>query len=156
MFYCEKQSIPGLLLLIDFEKAFDSLAWDFIHKVLTFLNFGPSLITWIKVFYKNIKSCVITNGQASSFFNIYRGCCQGDPLSPYIFILCAEILAHLIRKNDNVKGITVNDKEFLASQYADDTTLILDGSEESLKTCLSILNFYAGTTCLHINMEKLE
>ena len=41
----------------------------------------------------------------------------------------------LLEKNDNVKGITVNDKEFLASQYADDTTLILDGSEESLKTC---------------------
>ena len=154
MFYCEKQSIPGLLLLIDFEKAFDSLAWDFIYKVLTFLNFGPSLITWIKVFYKNIKSCVIINGQASSFFNIYRGCRQGDPLSPYIFISCAEILAHLIRKNDNVKGITVNDKEFLASQYADDTTLILDGSEESLKTCLSILKFYADTSGLHINMEK--
>ena len=157
MFYCEKQSIPGLLLLIDFEKAFDSIALDFIYKVLTFLNFGPSLITWIKVFYKNIKSCVIINGKASSFFNIYRGCRQGDRLSPYIFILCAEILAHLIRKNDNVKGITVNDKEFLASQYADDTTLIiLDGSEESLKTCLSILKFYADTSGLHINMEKIR
>ena len=60
------------------------------------------------------------------------------------------------RKNDNVKGITVNDKEFLASQYADDTTLILDGSEESLETCLSILKFYADTSGLHINMEKLE
>ena len=154
MFYCEKQSIPGLLLLIDFEKAFDSLAWDFIYRVLTFLNFGPSLITWIKVFYKNIKSCVIINGQASSFFNIYRGCRHGDPLSPYIFILCAEILAHLIRKNDNVKGITVNNKEFLASQYADDTTLILDGSGESIKTCLSISKFYADTSGLHINMEK--
>ena len=89
-------------------------------------------MTWIKVFYKNVTSCLIINGKSSSFFNIYRGCRQGDPLSPYIFILCAEILAHLIRKNDNVKGITVNDKE---SQYADDTALILDGSEESLKTC---------------------
>ena len=43
---------------------------------------------------------------------------------------------------------------FYASQYADDTTLILDGSEESFKTCLSILKFYADISGLHINMEK--
>ena len=42
MNYTEENNIPGLLLLIDFEKAFDSLSWQFIHKALKFLNFGPS------------------------------------------------------------------------------------------------------------------
>ena len=50
-------NIPGLLLFLDFEKAFDTLEWAFIHKTLRYFNFGPSLIKWIKVFYCNIESC---------------------------------------------------------------------------------------------------
>ena len=152
--YTEKNKIPGLLLLIDFEKAFDSVAWPFIYKVLDYFNFGPSIKCWIKVFYNNIKSCVVVNGEVSSWFRIFRGCRQGDPLSPYIFILCAEILALMIRKNNNIKGITVGDKEFLVGQYADDTSLTLDGTEISLKYALKVLKFYADASGLHINMDK--
>ena len=43
----------------------------------------------------------------SSFFNIGRGCRQGDPISPYLFLLCVEIMAILIRKNQNIKGICI-------------------------------------------------
>ena len=153
-YYTEKHNIPGLLLLIDFEKAFDSVAWTFIYKVLDFFNFGESIKKWISVFYNDIKSCVIVNGQPSPWFKILRGCRQGDPLSPYIFILCAEILALMIRKNVNIKGIVVGRKEFLNFQYADDTSLTLDGTDKSLKHALLVLKFYAKASGLHINVEK--
>ena len=85
---------PGLL--IDFEKAFDSLSWSFIQKALKFLNFGYSIRRWIKVFYNGISSAVIQNGNLSSFFSISRGCRQGDPLSPYIIIICAKFLSNKV------------------------------------------------------------
>ena len=56
--YAESQNIPGILLFIDFEKAFDTLEWNFIEKTLRYYNFGDSLITWIKLFYNDISSCI--------------------------------------------------------------------------------------------------
>ena len=76
------------------------------------------------------------NGHLSDWFYLQRGCRQGDPLSPYLFI-CAEILATLIRHHDVIKGITICIAEFLISQYADDTSFILYGSRESLDTVAS-------------------
>lgn len=154
--YVEKNNMSGLLLLIDFEKAFDSVSWDFLLKVLDFFNFGYSFKTWIEVFYRNIESCVIVNGHLSEWFMLQRGCRQGDPLSPYLFILCAEILAVLIRNEKNITGIKIGDTELRISQYADDTSVLLDGSEKSLKTCLKLLKFYADASGLCINMDKTQ
>ena len=83
------KTIPGLLLFIDFEKAFDTLEWSFIETTLKYYNFGESLILWIKLFYIDI-SRIQNNGWSLDFFTLSRGVRQGCPLSP--FILCAEIL----------------------------------------------------------------
>ena len=53
MQYTEKQNIPGMLLLIDFEKAFDSLSWTFIEKALDLLHFKISIKNWIRTLYNN-------------------------------------------------------------------------------------------------------
>ena len=118
---------------MDFEKAFDTLEWSFIEKAFKYFDFGPSLIGWIKMFYNDIQSCIFNNGWSSGYFNLERGVRQGCILSPYIFILCSEILANSIRKDNLIKGIKVKDAECKVSQYADDTTLFLDGSKRSLQ-----------------------
>ena len=66
------------------------------------------------------------------YFKIGRSCRQGDPLSPYLFILAVEPLATAKRNSDKVKGILVNEKEIKIGQYADDTFLLLGGTVQSL------------------------
>ena len=56
--YTEKENIPGLIMLVDFEKAFDSVSWSFIYRVLDFLNFGNNFKKWIKLFNTNIVASV--------------------------------------------------------------------------------------------------
>ena len=74
-----------------------------------------------------------------SFFYLKRGCRQGDPISPYSFILCAEMLEKMIRNKNDIHGIIIDNKEYKMSQYADDTQLFLNGSENSLRETLDIL-----------------
>ena len=147
---------PGILLLIDFEKAFDSLAWSFLHKSLDFFNFGPDIKRWIKLFITDIKSCVSVNGSISPWFKIERGCRQGDPLSPYLFLICSEILALMIKQNDNIKGYFITEIEIKISQLADDTSLFLDGSKESFEYCVHTILEYAKYSGLSMNFEKTK
>ena len=156
MHYTEKLNIPGMLLLIDFEKAFDSLSWTFIEKALDLFNFKISIKNWIRTLYYNSTSRVLQNGFLSESIKLERGCRQGDPLSPYIFTICAEILAILIRNSDNIQGLKIDGEEFLISQYADDTTFILDGSPKSLENTLKTLDLYANVSGLHINYSKSQ
>jgi hypothetical protein len=83
----EEDDIPGLLVLLDFEKALDTVQWSFLYKTLQFFGFGKSFCSWIKTFYNNISSCIINNGHGSDYFKLGRGVRQGDPLSLYLFIL---------------------------------------------------------------------
>jgi exonuclease III len=154
--YTEKQNIPGMLLSIDFEKAFDSVSWQFLEKCLAFFGFGPDLIKWIKIFYNDINACVLVNGQYSSWFPILRGVRQGDPLSPYLYLVCAEVLSLYIRKNDLIRGIKLREKEALLSQFADDTTLLLDGSEQSFQEAIKILKQFSEISGLKMNLEKTQ
>ena len=137
--YAAKENIPGLLLFIDFEKAFDSLKWLFLVNSLRFFRCDPSIINWVKVLYCKMESCVLNDGWSTSFFQTLRGIRQGFPLSPYLCILSTEVLTKAVRNNVNIKGISVDNNEIKISQYADDTTLILDGSREVLPSALNLL-----------------
>ena len=152
--YAEKENKPGLLLLVDFEKAFDSISWAFISNVLSYFNFGPMFMKWVDVFYHNICSCISVNGTYSSWFAIQRGVRQGDPLSPYLYLICAEVLSIMLRESNQVKGITVNNQDFLLSQFADDTAICLDGTEDSFNETIRLLSNFADFSGLKINFDK--
>ena len=125
MDYTVKENVPGLMIFIDFQKAFDSLEWGYLLKCLEVFNFGLNFIRWVETFYKNIQSCVINNGCSSVYFTLERGVRQGDPLSPYLFVIAVEVLAIAIRENTAIKGVTTGREETKLLQDADDTTAIL-------------------------------
>jgi len=143
------------LLLIDFEKAFDSLEWDYIYQTLEAYNFGPVFQKWIKILYKGAASCVINNGHFSEFFHLEKGCRQGDPLSPYLFILSIEPLSVKI-KNSGIKGIKIGKDEYIIGQYADDTFILMDGSEQSFKLTIKIFEHFSLCSGLKMNIEKTK
>ena len=153
---CQLKEISGLILLIDFEKAFDSLSWAYIKECLTLLNFGANFMKWIDIFQKNSNSRVILNGHLSEPFLLHRGCRQGDPISPYLFIICSEFLTQAIKNNDDIEGITVISREHKSSQYADDTSLFLKANEANLKNALQTLQWFYIKSGLKINETKTK
>ena len=95
----KSDNISGLLVAIDFQKAFDSINWKSLENVLQSFGFGQSFSQWDKTFYCDITSCVMNNGYSSGYFQVQKGVRQGVPLSAYFFILVIEVLAVNIRSN---------------------------------------------------------
>lgn len=100
----------------------------------------------------------MVNGHYSSCFKIGRWARKGDPLSPYLYLICAEVLSIIIQEKEekNQRHENINDMEVLISQFADDTTLCIDGSEESFNESLQSHRKIALISGLKINYEKTQ
>ena len=95
-------------------------------------------INWINIIYNDISSCVYNNGKTSKYFSLYRGVRQGDPLSPYLFIIALDILARITAQDNKIRGFKITSKEIKMTQYADDLTLMLSDLN-SITEALSLL-----------------
>ena len=100
--------------------------------------------------------CVLYVGHVSKNVIIQSGCHQGGPNASYIFTLYIEILALEIRQNSRIKGLKINQKEHKLLQFADDTTVILNGTEESLGEPLKEITLYGNISGLKINVGKTQ
>ena len=153
---CNRKKIEGVIILIDFEKAFDSISWKFIQKTLQTLNFGNKSISWVKSLQIDSSSKILQNGNLSGKIKLGRGCRQGDPVSPYLFVIAAEVLAEAIRSNKNIEGIKIYKKEHKISLYADDTTLITKANVSSIRNCMLALKEFEKISGLKINKDKTK
>ena len=152
----ELQKIPGILLFLDFQKAFDTLEWSFIqHTRINLFNFGNGIKKWIFTFYTNAESSVFNNGFCTNYFKLSRGVRQGCPLSPYLFILAAEVLATKIRQDKTVRGITIFGTECKISQFADDTSAFCDNLS-SVQNLIRIVNDFGTSSGLKLNTSKTK
>ena len=119
------------------------------------MKFGPMFRKWIQTFHSSITSCVMNNGHASDFFQLYRGVRQGCPLSGLPFVLAIEVLAQAIRENENIHGLKINNTELKLRMYADDLTAFI--KDERLASHLfGLLNDFGTCSGLKINLSKTE
>ena len=155
LMYTKLSKVPGILLAIDFEKAFDSLRWDFLEKCLQTFNFSQNFRSYINVLYCEISAAVLNNGHMSHWFAPERGVRQGCPLSPYLFILAVETLSSAIRNTDVIRVDQVDGCEIKITQLADDTTCFVK-DKVSLRHLLSVFKQFELCAGLKMNVDKTK
>ena len=127
-----------------------------MFNVLEKLGFGQGFIEWIKILNKNITASVIQAGVKSEFFKIERGCKQGDPIAAYLFILCTQIMTYMITQNKEIKRLIIANHNIKLCQFADDATLILNGSDQSLQAALNTIEIFGSFSGLKMNTTKTK
>ena len=124
--FAEEENLDGILFAADIEKAFDSVDHNFIFASLKKFGFGDNFIQWVRTIFENSESCIMNNGTSTGYFKLERGTRQGDPLSPYIFILVLETLFIQARSNPSIKGFRIKNVQIKLTAYADDTTFLCE------------------------------
>jgi Reverse transcriptase (RNA-dependent DNA polymerase) len=143
----------SVLFKVDFCKAFDTVAWDFLLSLLKELGFPERWALWIHNIIISSSSLVKVNGYHGTSFYHIRGLRQGDPLSSLLFILVVDTLQTLLNR---VKPLLYSTPTLTLSahQFADDTILLSDVHPQNLKVLIEVLKRYATLTGLTINSTK--
>ena len=144
----------GVILNIDFKKAFDTVSFNFIHNSLTFFGFKENFIKWIGITQNQFQVCTSNSGNIAPPFYLSRGVKQGDPISPALFVISLEILSLKIRNDTLIKGYKMGTFEVKQSYFADDSIFILDRNETSIKKAVEALDSFAELSGLFINKDK--
>ena len=156
--YLDETDEEGLLVALDWEKAFDSVSWDYLHLAIDALGFGPYMKRWYHILYNPYdpqERIVQANGINSSPFHLGSGIPQGCPLSPVTFLLISEALTRLINDDPQYEGIPIGRHTFRLTQFADDTLLLLR-SYSSLTRAWELIDMYASATAMQVNVKKTE
>jgi hypothetical protein len=125
----------------DFKTTFDSICWDSLFKILRRRGFPPKYVAWVKSFLLTGKTAILLNGVPGPWISYKNGLRQGDPLSPYLFIIIADVLQKLIMQayQQNLLQHPLNESiPCPVLQYADDTLILVKASlstTANLKKC---------------------
>ena len=154
---CSKRKVPTAVLKLDFKKAFDSVEWSSLDKILCARGFDERWRLWVSNILSSGKTSVLLNGVPGRWITCRRGLRQGDPLSPYLFIIVADVLQKLISKASRAGDLCHPVDPSLPCpvlQYADDTLILTRGDVGSMQTLKQILENFSLATGLTINFHK--
>ena len=156
--YAKVERLPGILVSLDYRKAFDTVSKQAILASLDKLNFGPVFAQYVTTILNDTEATIKNAGWCSDWFKTTRGVRQGCNLSPLLFILVVEFLAIKIRSNQNIEGILENTKDIFEnetklSQYADDMSLYVK-SIHSLTYTLKEIDEFSKFSGLMLNRKK--
>jgi len=149
-----------ILFKVDFAKAYDTVDWGYLDEVMIKMGFPSLWRKWINECVGTATALVLVNGSPTDEFPLGRGLRQGDPLSPFLFLLAAEgfnvLMESLIRNNlysgyqvGNNAGTTVSHL-----QFADDTLILGDKSWANIRAMRAILLLFQSLSGLKVNFSK--
>ena len=155
----KSKKVDFMTLKLDMSKAYDRVEWRFLIEIMKKMGFCDA---WVNLIYECISTVsysILVNGEPKGEISLTRGIRQGDPLSPYLFLLCSEGLNRLIQHaaRDNViRGFSLckNGPKITNLFFADDTLLFCRARMEELQAIQHILSLYEGASGQQINREK--
>ena len=142
-----KEKETGILCKLDIKKAYDQISWNFLFTVLQQMGFGIKWISWIKWCITTVSFTVLLNGSPAGFFRSLRGLRQGDPLSPYLFVLGMEVFSILVEKafargfmsGHKFEGRSEETLQISHLLFADDTLVFCKDSKDQLSSLLDFV-----------------
>jgi len=161
---CKTKGKRGeVALKIDISKAYDRVNWSFVQAMMLKLGFHEKWVNWMGMCMSKyqVKYQVLINGDAVGLQNPRRGLRQGDPLSPYIFIICAEGLSVLLKRLEargDIHGVKVCRGAPLLTHllFADDYFLFYRAEDQETRKLLEALKTYEEASGQAINLQKSE
>ena len=143
----------GVIMSIDFEKAFDSVSFSFMEKAIEAAGFPKIMQKWVKGFRSHINHA----GNLLKLIELGRGARQGDPIASILFVLAIEILLITIRTNPKIEPykfelLSATDKLISnkVGAYADDVNIMMPRSEASIREVISTLDKFEALSLIHI------
>ncbi|GJX74344.1 RNA-directed DNA polymerase, eukaryota, reverse transcriptase zinc-binding domain protein [Tanacetum coccineum] len=128
LFIFKSKKKQSFIFKVDFEKAYDSVRWDFLDEVLKKFRFGDKWCTWIRSCLRSSRGSIVINGSSTAEFQFHKGLKQGDSLSPFLFILIMESLHLSFQRVVDARmfnGITLSSSLMLSHMvYADDVIFV--------------------------------
>ncbi|GJX36859.1 putative RNA-directed DNA polymerase, eukaryota, reverse transcriptase zinc-binding domain protein [Tanacetum coccineum] len=158
--WCKRKKKQAMFFKVDFAKAYDSVRWDYLLDVLEAFGFGQTWCKWIRGTFSSARVSILVNGSPSNNFSFHCGFKQGDPLSPYLFILIMESLHMSFSRAVNeglFKGVHLQGAISISHLfYADDAMFIEEWSDANLKGIINILQCFFLASGLRINIHKSQ
>ena len=151
----------GLLAAkLDMSKAYDRVEWDFLEGLMGAMGFASRWIHLIMACVRSVSYSLVINGKQQGHVVPFRGLRQGDPLSPYLFLICAEGLVCLMRnaiKKGFLQGVTVANKGPKVSHlfFTDDSLFFCRAIKADCETMVNILETYKRASGQEVNLGKL-
>jgi hypothetical protein len=151
-----------VFLKLDFQKAYDRLDWAFLRQALSRRGFDDRMISWIMQIVMSGNTAININGEVGPYFRSSCGVRQGDPISPLLFNAAVDVLAEILEKakiSGHISGVVghlIPGGGITHLQYADDTMIMVEGSELDLVNLKFLLLCFEAMSGLKINFDKSE
>nr|XP_029144810.1 uncharacterized protein LOC114924424 [Arachis hypogaea] len=154
-----KRKEEATIIKLDFQKAYDRVKWSFVDLVLQKMGFGIRWRSWVMECVTIASMSVLINSSPSKPFKIERGLRQGDPLSPFLFVLVVDVLHRMIAeavRNGRISPLLVgrDSVELSHLQFADDIILFSPPEEKTIKNYKRLLRCFELMSGLSINFDK--